>query len=165
MKKIWLAIKDYVIIIVVVVLVRTFIVTPAIVDGASMDNTLNDGQLVFINKFIYRTNNIKRFDIVVVSNKADKDKIIKRVIGLPNESIKYKNNKLYINDELVETNIVFGDTKDFETTTRENEYFVMGDNRPVSKDSRMLGNFTPSDIVGRVKYRLFPFSKFGKIDK
>ena len=161
MKKTWLAIKDYVIIIVVVVLIRSFLVTPAIVDGASMDNTLKDGQLVFINKLVYRINDIKRFDIVVVKNEVNRDKIIKRVIGLPNEKIKYEDNKLYINDELIETNLKFADTKDFEVTTGDGEYFVLGDNRPVSKDSRYLGNFTKSDIVGRVKFRLFPFSKFG----
>lgn len=169
MKKTWLAIKDYVIIIVVVILVRTFIVTPAIVDGASMDETLKDGQLVFINKLVYRINDIKRFDIVVVNNKYDRDKIIKRVIGLPNETIKYQDNKLFINGTLMDTSkfddLVINDSRDFEFTTGEDEYFVMGDNRPVSKDSRYLGNFKSSDIVGRVKFRLFPFSKFGIINK
>ena len=107
----------------------------------------------------------KRFDIVVVKNNDSHDKIIKRVIGLPNETIEYRDNNLYINGELVETNIKFKDTDDFIATTQDNEYFVMGDNRPVSKDSRMLGNFTKNDIVGRVRIRLFPFDKFGKIDK
>ena len=163
--KFWKEALDYIIIIVVVVLIRTFLVTPAIVDGASMDDTLKDGQLVLINKLIYRIDDIKRFDIVVVSNKEEKDKIIKRVIGMPKEKIEYKNNKLYINDRLVETNIKFKDTEDFITTTGKGEYLVLGDNRPVSKDGRVLGNFTKKEILGRVKYRLFPFSKFGKIDK
>ena len=165
MKKVWLEIKDYVIIILVVVIVRTFIVTPAIVDGASMDNTLKDGQLVIINKFIYRFDDIKRFDIVVVSNEINNDKIIKRVIGLPNETIMYKDNNLFINGELIKTDYDFGDTEDFTKTTKDNEYFVLGDNRVVSKDSRVLGNFTKNDILGRVKYRIFPFNKFGSIDK
>ncbi|MBR4177831.1 MAG: signal peptidase I [Bacilli bacterium] len=169
MKKTWLAIKDYVIIIVVVVLIRTFLVTPAIVDGASMDETLKDGQLVFINKIVYRLNDIKRYDIVVVKNEHDNDKIIKRVIGLPNETIKYQDNKLFINGELMDTSkfdvLVINDSRDFEITTGDDEYFVMGDNRPVSKDSRYLGNFKSSDIVGRVRFRLFPFTKFGIINK
>jgi len=163
-KNFWKEIRDYVIIIVTVLLVRTFITTPAIVDGASMDDNLNDGQLVFINKLVYRINDIKRFDVVVVKNNQDKDKIIKRVIGLPNETIEYRNNKLYINNELVKTDIVFKDTADFKTTTGKNEYFVLGDNRPVSKDSRMLGNFDESEIIGRVRLRVFPFNKFGIID-
>ena len=163
MKKFWLAIKDYVIIFIVVVLVRTFLVTPAIVDGASMDNTLKDGQLVFINKLVYRMNDIKRFDIVVVNNEKGNDKIIKRVIGLPNETIKYENNILYINGEEVKLDVEIGNTIDFEATTSEDEYFVMGDNRMKSADSRILGNYKSKDIIGRVKFRLFPFSKIGII--
>ena len=165
MKKFWLTIKDYVYIVLVVVIIRTFFVTPAIVSGSSMDDTLTNNELVIVNKIVYRVSDIKRFDIVVVSNKEDGDKIIKRVIGLPGETIRYTDNKLYINDKLVETNLTFKDTADFEATTGENEYFVMGDNRPVSKDSRALGAFTKKDIVGRVSIRIFPFKKIGKVDK
>lgn len=163
MKKVWLAIKDYVYIVVAVVLIRTFLITPAIVDGSSMDNTLNDGQLVIINKLVYNFKDINRFDIVVLDNETDNDKIIKRVIGLPGEKIEYKNNELYIDDKLVKSEIEFVDTEDFVTTTKENEYFVLGDNRIVSKDSRMLGNFTKEDIVGKVNLRLFPFKKLGMV--
>ena len=66
--KFWNAIKDYVFIILVVVLIRSFIVTPAVVDGGSMDNTLADGQVVFINKLAYKLDDIKRFDIVVLKS-------------------------------------------------------------------------------------------------
>ncbi len=159
----WHAIKDYVFIILVVVLIRSFIVTPAIVDGGSMDSTLADGQVVFINKLAYKIDDIKRFDIVVL--KTEKDKIIKRVIGLPNETIEYKDNVLYINGEIVSSNIKFRDTEDFKATTGSNEYFVLGDNRPLSKDSRMIGNFKKEDFVGKVKFRIWPFDKFGTIDK
>lgn len=163
MKKIWNEIKDYIFIILVVVLIRTFIVTPAIVDGGSMDNTLENGQLVLINKFIYRFDDINRFDIVVINNDVDSDKIIKRVIGLPNEIIEYRDNILYINGKKVEAEIGFIDTEDFIAKTGENEYFVLGDNRPISKDSRYFGSFKKDKILGRVTIRLFPFSKFGLV--
>ena len=163
MKKIWNEIKDYIFIILAVVLIRTFIVTPAIVDGGSMDNTLENGQLVLINKFIYRFDDINRFDIVVINNDADSDKIIKRVIGLPNEIIEYRYNILYINGKKVEAEIGFIDTEDFIAKTGENEYFVLGDNRPISKDSRYFGSFKKDKILGRVTIRLFPFSKFGLV--
>ena len=163
MKKIWNEIKDYIFIILAVVLIRTFIVTPAIVDGGSMDNTLENGQLVLINKFIYRFDDINRFDIVVINNDADSDKIIKRVIGLPNEIIEYRDNILYINGQKVEAEIGFIDTEDFIAKTGEKEYFVLGDNRPISKDSRYFGSFKKDKILGRVTIRLFPFSKFGLV--
>ena len=161
MKKILMEVKDYVIIIVVVLLIRTFIVTPAIVDGASMDNTLADGQLVMINRIVYSIKDIERLDIVVINNEQDNDRIIKRVIGLPGETIKYQNNKLYINGKELVTDIKFEETNDFEVKTKDDEYFVLGDNRDISKDSRMLGNFKKEDIIGRVSLRLFPFNKIG----
>jgi signal peptidase I len=164
-KKFWDAIKDYVFIVIAVLIIRTFIVTPAIVSGASMDDTLKDGQLVIVNKFIYRFSDIKRFDIVVLENDKTEDKIIKRVIGLPNETIEYRQNRLYVNDELIEVDFDYKETANFTYTTKDGEYFVLGDNRPVSKDSRSFGVFTSDDFVGRVKYRLYPFSKFGSIEK
>ena len=92
MKKVWNSIKDYVYIVLAVLIIRTYIVTTAIVDGDSMNDTLLDGNLVLINKIGYRINGTKRFDIVVLKNEADNDRIIKRVIGLPNEKIEYKDN-------------------------------------------------------------------------
>ena len=107
MKKVWNSIKDYVYIVLAVLIIRTYIVTPAIVDGDSMNNTLLDGQIVILNKITYRFNDVNRFDIVVIENREDNDKIIKRIIGLPNEKIRYTDNKLYINDKLIETNLSF----------------------------------------------------------
>ena len=156
---------DYVMIVIAVILIRTFLVTPAIVSGGSMNDTLKDGQLVIVNKFIYNIKDIKRFDIVVVKNDEGNDKIIKRVIGLPNETVEYIDNKLYIDGKLIKTNLKFKDTEDFKTTLNDKEYFVLGDNRVVSKDSRYLGGFTKKEIVGKVTIRLFPFNKIGKIDK
>ena len=161
----WHEIYEYIIIIAVVILIRIFLIDPAMVSGASMNDTLEDGQIVLVNKIVYKVNDIKRFDIVVVKNEVNNDKIIKRVIGLPNEKITYKDNKLYINDELVKVKYNIKETDDFEYTTLDGEYFVLGDNRPVSKDSRVLGPFTKKEIVGRVSFRLFPFSKFGRVDK
>ncbi len=163
MKKIWYSIKDYVYIVLIVVLIRTFLVTPAAVSGSSMESTLNNHDLVIINKLVYRIKPIERFDIVVVNNDEDNDRIIKRVIGLPNETIEYKDNKLYINGKLIETKLSFEYTDDFKVETKEDEYFVLGDNRDVSKDSRMLGSFNKKDIVGRVGIRFYPFDKVGYV--
>ena len=163
MKKIWNSIKDYVYIVLIVVLIRTFLITPAAVSGSSMEDTLKSHDLVIINKLVYRIKDIERFDIVVVKNEEDKDKIIKRIIGLPNETIEYKNNKLYINGEEVKTKIEIKDIVDFKVETKDDEYFVLVDNRSISKDSRILGNFNKKDIVGRVDIRCYPFDKVGYV--
>ncbi len=152
----------YIIIIIVVLLIRTFFVTPARVDGDSMLNTLYNGEIVILNKISLKTDEINRFDIIVID--YENDLLIKRVIGLPNETIEYKNNELYINGELTKTPIKFEDTEDFKETTKDNEYFVLGDNRDDSKDSRYFGNVNLSKIKGKVNFVLFPFKHFGKIE-
>lgn len=87
-------IMSYLLIIVLVILIRIFFIDPVRVDGGSMDTTLANGQIMILNKIVYKRNDVKRYDIVVV-NEGDKS-IIKRVIGLPGETIEYKDNKLYI---------------------------------------------------------------------
>ena len=164
MKKFINDLIPYIIIVIVVVLFRTFIMTPAVVDGLSMYDTLNDHDIVIINKIVMKTNNINRFDIVVLKNNTDGDKIIKRVIGLPGEKIEYKDNKLYINGEEIEDNFKTNETTDFTVETKENEYFVLGDNRELSKDSRYLGNFKKENIIGKVDFRFYPFDKLGFVE-
>lgn len=168
MKKNIKELLPYVIIIGVVILIRTFIITPVIVSGDSMKPNLHDGELLLERKIGYNGSSIKRFDIVVI--KEDKDEIIKRIIGLPGEHISYKNNKLYVNDELVKETFDFRDTKDFNleeictcSSIPKGKYLVLGDNRPVSKDSRIIGLIDEKDILGKAVYRIWPISKFGSI--
>lgn len=152
----------YLAIIVGVLLIRTFIVTPIIVRGESMVPSLDGGELMILKKY---DTSYERFDIVVVNKKVEGDNLIKRVIGLPNETIRYKNNKLYINDKIIEDVYAYGDTGNFkEITLGEDEYFLMGDNREISLDSRMLGVIKKDEIDGTVGLILFPFSKFGKVN-
>lgn len=168
MKEIIKELYPYIIIILVVVLVRSFIITPVIVSGNSMKPNLNDGELLLVRKIGYNEKTIKRFDIVVI--KKDKEEIIKRVIGLPGEHISYKNNKLYVNDKLVTEDYTHLDTKDFNleeictcSTIPEGKYLVLGDNRPISKDSRSIGLIDEKDIIGKAVFRLWPISKIGTI--
>ena len=100
----------YVVIILAVVLVRTFIVTPVIVVGDSMVPTLKEDQILLLNKINYSINEIERYDIVVI--KVGKNEIIKRVIGLPGENIEYRSNTLYINGHETINDYNF-ETKDF----------------------------------------------------
>ena len=94
-------IMDYVIIIIVVLLFRTYLFSPIRVSGTSMVPTLKDGDIMILNKIGYKIKGLDRFDIVVIN--YEKEKIIKRVIGLPGDYVEYKDNKLYINNELINT--------------------------------------------------------------
>ena len=107
----------------------------------------------------------KRFDIVVVNKIVEGDNLIKRIIGLPGETIRYKGNRLYINDEIIEDKYASGETENFqEITLGDDEYFLMGDNRLISKDSRVLGVIKKQEIEGTVGIILYPFNKFGKVN-
>ena len=152
----------YLVVILLVILIRTFLVTPAIVDGASMEKTLYDNEMVILNKISLKTKGIDRFDIIVI--KYGEDFLIKRAIGLPNETIEYRNNNLYIDGEIVKTPIEFERTIDFKATLSNDEYFVLGDNRDDSVDSRMIGNININKIKGKVNLVLYPFNKFGKVE-
>ena len=150
---------EYAIILAVVIAIRTFVVTPIRVNGTSMNDTLADGDIMVLKK--YDKNSIDRFEIVVV--KTTGEKIIKRVIGLPEEEIKYENGTLYINGEEMEESFGYTDTKDFQDYCGKDEYFVMGDNRIVSKDSRIIGCIPKDNIMGTVDLIVFPFSKIGSV--
>ncbi len=152
----------YIIILIVVIIVRTFFVTPIIVNGDSMKPTLNENEILLLNKY---DKEYERFDIVVIDKTVEGDNLIKRIIGLPGETIEYHDEKLYINDEEVKDNYHFGVTNTIDKIKLGNdEYFVMGDNRTISLDSRILGKIKYKQIKGTVKVTLFPFKKFGLIN-
>ena len=150
----------YIIIILVVVLVKKFIFTPVIVNGNSMLNTLHNGDVMILDKIGMKIGGIKRFDIVVIQ--TERSKIIKRVIGLPGELIEYKDNQLYINGEKLEDNYGSQITFDFkQMEIPENHYFVLGDNRTDSVDSRILGPIYENDILGHATFIIYPFNRLG----
>lgn len=142
----------YIVILLVVILIRTYIITPVIVNGESMSPTLKNNELLLLKKYDKK---IERFDIVVF--KYNDSRLIKRVIGLPGDKVEYKDGKLYINDEeMVDpfSNI----TKDFKYigVVSENSYFVLGDNRNDSVDSRMIGSVTKDMLLGSTDFSIWP---------
>lgn len=163
MKKFIKEIIPYVIIIIVVVLIRTFIITPVRVTGPSMSPTLKDGDIMLL----YKLTDIKRNDIVVIDTNTSTGFIIKRVIGLPNETVEYSDGSLFINGKKVDDNYGSGKTEDFEKVKLDDdEYFVMGDNRLWSEDSRSTtyGPIKNEQIVGTTNLIIFPFKNLGKVD-
>ena len=154
------SIVPYVIILITVILIRTFIVTPVSVDGSSMYPNLKDGNILLLKKF---DKSYKRFDIVVLN--YGKDRLVKRIIGLPGEHVEYRNSKLYINGQEVEEPMINAYTSNFKLEDigydkiPDDYYFVVGDNRGISKDSRIIGLIRKKDIIGTTSFSLWPFKK------
>lgn len=142
--------------------------------GDSMNPTLYDKENLILNKVSYRFHDPERFDIVVFPFRNGENKnYIKRIIALPGETIYIdKKGNIYIDDVLLEEHYgkevirSAGRAKE-PITLGEDEYFVMGDNRNNSEDSRFyeVQNVKRSEILGKVWIRIYPFSKFGKVDK
>ena len=150
----------YAVVIIVVVLIRTFLVTPIKVNGTSMIDTLQHGDTMILNKIGMKIRDIKRFEIVVIE--TDDSYLIKRVIGLPGETIEYKEGILYINDKEYKDPYYKDNTLDFEKVEiPKGYYFVMGDNRGDSIDSRIIGPVKKDDILGTTKLIIFPISDIG----
>ena len=151
----------YIIILIVVILVKSFVVSTVRVNGNSMYKTLHNKDLMILNKIKYNFKNVERFDIVVV--KYENHYIIKRVIALPGEVIEYKDNVLYINDRKVQDKYNSIEQDDFSLELGNDEYFVMGDNRGDSLDSRIIGPIDKDDIMGNSEFIIFPFTRFGNV--
>ncbi len=150
---------SYIIIIVLVLLFKKLVVSPIKVNGNSMFKTLHDGDIMILNIIGYRFSDVERFDIVVV-DEGD-EYLIKRVIGLPGETIEYRDNQLYVNGKKVKENYSSEKTDDFKVKVSKDSYFVLGDNRTNSLDSRYFGAFKRKKILGKTKLTIFPFNRFG----
>lgn len=160
----------------VLVFIRVYLITPIIVNGDSMNPTIEDNQkLVTINPNV---SEINRFDIISLENPQNEGEFyVKRVIGLPGENVSHFNGRLYIdgkqfdqtffnhdewamkNDAMPSQDFTLQDL--FGVTTVPNDcYFVLGDNRGISKDSRLIGFVPKKNVSGIVKYSIFPFKRF-----
>lgn len=162
-------------IIILVKLVQAFIIQPFIVDGASMLPTYHNKEFLLVDKFSYRIKNPERGDIMIFklyennSNPYEGKHLIKRVIGLPGEHIVVKNGITTIYNKnnpngfiLDEPFVSFKETtKDADITLDEHHYFMMGDNRAQSYDSRDWGALDEVNIKGQVLFRVYPFKQAG----
>lgn len=162
-----------------VLLVRAFIFSPVTVEGASMMPTYEDGDKVIVNKIGMSLGELERFDVIVFKA-TEKDNYIKRIIGVPGDHIAYQNDELYINGEkyeepyLAQYKAQLKDggklTYDFSleeltgvTEVPEGYYFVLGDNRRKSNDSRSpsVGLISEDAIMGEASLRIYPFNQIG----
>lgn len=140
--------------------------------GNSMESTLNDGSVVLVNRFVYNIKEPKAGDVIVfLPNGNEKSHYyIKRVIGVPGDKVQIKNGLLYVNGELYDVEdtetIKNASLAEDEITVGEDEYFVLGDNRNSSEDSRYanIGNIKKEYIKGKAWFVARPFNKMGKIN-
>ncbi|WP_409340997.1 signal peptidase I [Paenibacillus sp. MBLB4367] len=155
-----------------VFLIRWFIFATYVVEGPSMQPNFHTGERLIVNKIIYTFRKPDRGEVVVFHAPQGKD-YIKRVIALPGEKVKISNNKVYVNDQLLDEWYIKEEieqrekngekyNKDFpETTVPDGAVFVMGDNRLNSQDSRAIGSIEYKEVVGRADVLFWPVGKMG----
>ena len=151
--------------IVITFILTSFVLKPYKVNGTSMYPNLKDGDFGY-SFIITKKFGINRFDIVVIDTKLNGEDrlLVKRVIGLPNETIEFKNNQLFINgkqtdQKFLESNVI---TNDLKITLQDDEYYCLGDNRQISRDSRFYGPFSNEDIISTHLFVIWPLSEFGE---
>ena len=170
----WLEIKEfvkdmfkYILLVIFILFLIIYVVNLTQVIGPSMSPSLNSGDVVMLDKVTYKFKKIKRGDIVSF-NYADTKYLIKRVIGLPGEYVEIKNNTVYIDGMILEEYyLTEGEYNDFKLSSLgydkipDGYYFVLGDNRSDSKDSRdpSVSLIKKEDIIGKIRVRIWPINK------
>jgi signal peptidase I len=145
-----------------------FLYQPVKVEGTSMTPLLHDQERIFINKFIYKYEPIQRGDVVVFWYPRDRNKsFIKRVIALPGETVEIRGGRVFVEEQLIEEPYVppqYTDSSNFgPMRIRAGEYFLMGDHRSSSNDSRVFGPVAEELIYGKAVFAYWPMERFGSI--
>ena len=159
-----------VIAIVIALIITNFVASHTKVEGNSMESTLENGDDIIVEKFSYLTNNPERYDIIVF-RESESVNYIKRVIALPGETIQITEGKIYINERAIidaygNAKMEDGGIAEKPIKLGQDEYFVLGDNRNASKDSRdkAVGVIKCDQIIGKAWLRVLPFDNFGKLE-
>lgn len=169
---VWEIIKIVIIALAIVIPIRYFLFQPFLVKGQSMEPNFEDGDYLIVDEISYRLRDPQRGEVIVFKSPQDlSQRFIKRIIGLPGETIEIKNGKVKIFQDnqsqiLDEKYLSFSvyTSGDIRVVLGENEYFVLGDNRDFSFDSRRFGPLSAKKIIGRVFLRAWPFATFSKIE-
>ena len=160
--------KIVIIALVIVLPIRYFLFQPFLVSGSSMEPNFHNGDYLIVNEISQHLHPLRRGEVIVFDYPLDPSKkFIKRIIGLPGETLTVKNHHIEVKTILGKTKVLEEGTylsvlptlKDFSITLGPNQYFVMGDNRNFSYDSRSWGPVPKKNIIGQVWMRLWPFSQ------
>lgn len=162
-------VKIVVIALAIIVPIRTFILQPFYVKGASMEPTFRDNEYLIIDELSYRLHQPQRGDVVVLRNPSLGEFLIKRLIGLPGERLTINDGKITITNAAYPAGVVLDERiylagsvitfGNLDLILGDGQYFVLGDNRPASLDSRSFGPVTRRDIIGRTAFRAWPLSR------
>ncbi|OGG11081.1 signal peptidase I [Candidatus Gottesmanbacteria bacterium RBG_13_45_10] len=178
-KRIVAAIFDFlqgiVVVLAILVMIYLFIMSPQEINGASMEPNFHNGEYILTNKVLYKFREPVRGDVVIFKSPQNKEvDYIKRIIGLPGETVKLQNNTFYVNGQKVDESylapgvIVYGGSylaEGQEIVVPPGTYFVSGDNRPHSSDSREFGPIALGDFIGVAFFRYWPISQMGAIKR
>lgn len=143
-------------------LIYKFLAQPFLVQGASMEPNFRSGDYLLVDEISYRFREPKRGEVVIFRYPGNRSLFyIKRIIGLPYDEIEFKNGKIFINGEILKEDYLPSGVEtlpfdNYKVVLGENQYFVVGDNRPFSSDSRRWGPISREDIVGGVRLRFWP---------
>jgi len=167
MQSFWELVRFAIIALIIVVPIRVYIAQPFIVSGSSMVPTFENGQYLIVDEISYRLNDPKRNDVIIFKYPKDTTKFfIKRIIGLPNETLEIKNDVITVFNEEYKEGLKLeqpftssGVNGNSSFKLNKDEYFVMGDNRGASSDSRYWGALSKDLVVGRAFLRLWPINK------
>ena len=163
----WEIVRFVALALVIVIPIRVFIAQPFIVSGSSMFPTFENGEYLIVDEISYRLENPKRNDVIIFRYPNDPSKFfIKRIIGLPNEKIDIRGNEITITNEEHKSGFKIDQpyiknhaNNNIHFETKEGEYFVMGDNRTASSDSRYWGAVPRKLLIGKAFLRLLPINK------
>jgi signal peptidase I len=164
----WVWFRDLIISLAISAFIIVFIYQPVKVEGTSMMPSLSDQERIFVNKFVYRLEPIERGDVVVFRYPRDPSKsYIKRVVALAGDRIRIDGGQVYVNDQAVDEDYVppaYTDARSYaETVVPVNSYFVLGDHRSMSNDSRDFGPVGQSYIYGKAVFGYWPMNKLGRV--
>jgi signal peptidase I len=160
-------IKTIAIVLVLAFIIKTFFIQTFIIDGQSMEPNFHNGEYLLVDKFSYHITQPKRgdVDIIIPPDDISKD-YIKRIIGVPGDTVEIKSGKVFINNKEIKEpylpsntpTLINGDFKQSQKITlKDNQYYVLGDNRGDSRDSRYIGIIPKENIIGRTLLIAFPF--------